>query len=51
MAGVAGIVMIATTFRRKPAKTKHVFACQVAGALGVAIYLLLANTGLSVLPR
>jgi hypothetical protein len=51
MAGGAGIVMLAATFWRKPAKGKHLFVCQVAGSLGVAIYLLLANTGLSVLPR
>jgi hypothetical protein len=51
MAGGAGIVMLASTFRNKPSNTKHVFACQVAGAVGVGIYLLLANTGLSALPH
>lgn len=51
VAGGAGIVMLASTFRNKPPNTKHVFACQVAGAVGVGIYLLLANTGLSALPH
>jgi hypothetical protein len=51
MAGGSGIWMLAAHFRGKPSTTRGFFACQVAGAIGVSIYLLMANAGFSALPR